>query len=228
MFYYGPWYWTLRTLCRTISHRYECIYKAPIEESTVLVCRHFDIHGPLICALYMPVTFHLWALDKLYDRKLCRQHYRTHLAPKKFNLGPKGSRIFADVFAPLVSALFKSMRAIPVYREKRSIAKTMKQSLEALMRGENLMIAPEVDYQSQERHVGSMYEGFIKLAKYYYKTTKKPLTFQPIYPSKSSRRIIVGEPITYNPQESHIKEQKRIIEELRAQLNSMADEYDIV
>ncbi len=118
------------------------------------------------------------------------------------------------------------MRAIPVYREKKSIAKTMKQSLQALMKGENLMIAPEVDYQSQDPHVGPMYEGFIKLAKYYYKTTKQALTFQPMYPSKSSHRIIVGTPITYNPHEPHAKEQKRIVEELRAQLNAMADEFD--
>ncbi len=107
-----------------------------------------------------------------------------------------------------ISRLIRSMGAIPVYRGTRQVLDTIEASEAALLRGESLLLFPDVDYTNSSGEMGKMYQGFLHLEKYYYKSTGKHIPFVPLYVSKKTRRIVTGNAIRFGRQEDFKQEKE--------------------
>ena len=75
--------------------------------------------------------------------------------------------VCAKLVSGAVSGIVRGCGAIPVHRGSRDIVETMRLSQQALERGENIILCPDVDYASSAAEIGAVYEGFLHLEKAY-------------------------------------------------------------
>lgn len=133
------------------------------------------------------------------------------------------ARLISKPFA----ALIRSAGSIPVYRNSFKVRETFKQSVEALKRGESLLIFPDVEYTVQEGDTGALYEGFLMLEKMYMKETGKHLRFIPMHISDGQRRLVLSEPICFEDGASYGEDKRRVIQALHSAMNEMMEEYGV-
>lgn len=129
--------------------------------------------------------------------------------------------IAASLAFPLsfcVSKLLQSSRVIPVFRGSKDMAKTIRQSISALVNGESLLICPDVDYTDKSTNIGEIYEGFLSLESYYWKETGSHLAFIPLLVSTYKHCIFVQEPV-YFKGKTHFKQEKiEVSEKIKQEL----------
>lgn len=204
----------------------------------IFICNHGSIYGPVVTNLYLPFYIRPWSISDLMDDvdEAAAYIYRYDFEHIKWL--PTGFKKFfvRRIVAPLSLWLFKSIEAIPVYRNKlRELMKTFRLSLNAMLAEDNLLIFPEnPDAQSLEipgyltHGVGDFYTGFTMLAPMLHNKTGKNAKFVPIYASKEKRTITIGKPVEYNPDAQPTEEKLRIVQQLQDCMNQMAVELEII
>ena len=68
---------------------------------------------------------------------------------------------------------------------------------QALLRGESIMLCPDVAYDSAAPATGEIYKGFLQLEKLYHAGTGAHLRVVPVYCGKT-KRIVTGEPVCFS------------------------------
>lgn len=119
-----------------------------------------------------------------------------------------------------LQALMRSGRTIPVYRNSMKILETYQTSLDALKKGESLLIFPDRDYTSTDDAMGDMYDGFLMMDRLYYRETKKHIPFIPLRTDPEEKTLYVGRPVLFAGDIRDQKEKKRVYEAIRRQLNT--------
>jgi len=219
---YGPYVTVLRVIYRFFARKYRVIGAENLQSPTVLVSRHKDGRGGLAILAWMPIDFRLWVLDKLATYKPCLQHHMEYFCPVRLGYGPVRTWLYSHLVSWPFSRCFVSMRAISVYRSERGIMKTMHESLETLKNGDCVCVLPDVEYTAKDDQTGTMYDGFLYLARMAYQESKQILSFTPVYPSVKHRLISIGKPIVYQPSEAFRNERQRIMQEIKKSLDEMA------
>jgi hypothetical protein len=125
------------------------------------------------------------------------------------------ARFVVFPIAFFVSWLLNAIKAIPVYRGKREIILSFKQSVTALINGESLLISPDINYTDTGSEMGEMYDGFLNIDKYYSKETNKHIAFVPIHIDKTTRTIYIGKNIFFSGNSFFKDERKEIINKLQ-------------
>jgi 1-acyl-sn-glycerol-3-phosphate acyltransferase len=120
-----------------------------------------------------------------------------------------------------VSWLLNAMKAIPVYRGKRDIILSFRQSVNALVSGESLIISPDINYTDTGSDMGEMYDGFLCIDKYFYKETNKHIAFVPIYIDKSAHSIYIGNSIYFTRSNFFKAERKELAEKIQCELQRL-------
>lgn len=202
----------------------------------VFICNHGSIYGPVVTNLYLPFFLRPWSISDLMDdaNEAAAYLYKYNIEPIKWL--PTGFKKFIArrIGAPISLWLFRSMEAIPVYRNKlRDLMKTFRLSLDAMMAEDNLLIFPEnPDAQSLDspgyltQGVGDFYTGFTMIAPMLYNKTGKKVKFVPIYASKEIRTIAIGPAVEYNPDAQPTQEKQRIVSDLQSRMNAMARQME--
>jgi 1-acyl-sn-glycerol-3-phosphate acyltransferase len=224
---FGPLFLVCRLIWR-ITHKRQPVFGMENigELPAVFIGRHQNMYGPVEIMAWVPMKFKVWTLYKFLSVKECYQHYSSYTYPVSKGFGPLASKISAMITAPLVAAFMRSMGGIPVYRGRKNIIDTFRQSVAALAAGESLLIMPERDYQDSSSDAGELYNGFVHLAQMYYRSTGKALCFYPIYPSRENRQIYVEKPVVFDPSQPFRAERDRVIEALMKELNHRVIEKD--
>lgn len=218
--FYGPLFHFCRGYWR-LTHRRHPIHGMGLvtEQPAVFVGRHQDMYGPVEMMAWLPLEFRVWTLSILMDRKECYAHFSRYTYPVRHHIPWPLARLAAAITAPLVQQFFRSMRAIPVYRGRKEILTTFRQSVQALRDGHNLLIMPERDYTDEGSDAGELYTGFVHLAQLYYRATGKALRFYPVYPSKQYSAIYIEKPVVFDPTAPFAVERDRVIAALQAELS---------
>lgn len=99
---------------------------------------------------------------------------------------------------------------------------TLNQTVDALCRGESILLVPDIAYMDESPKAGKMYSGFVHLAKLYRIRTGKELSFYPTYTSREHRMIWVADAVVPNPDVSFHKDKLRMVNDIRDQFNEMA------
>ena len=192
---YGPYGRLARCVFRLFSRKYRCDFAAP-REPVVFVCRHLNMHGPYTTLKWLPVELHPMIIHVFFDRKSTVRHMTEYTFSAR--RGKKGKRfpLTAHVMSWIVPPLMRSLQAIPVFRESLQSMTTIKQGLNYLLKGESLIVYPDIHYMDGYEKPSEIYGGFLYMGTLYYKKTGKQLSFVPLLIDDKRRRITAGKPIS--------------------------------
>ena len=205
----------IRKLIKIFSIRYKIIYSSMQQIPAVYIVHHQNLNGPITSILWLNTHLHMWVLSPFLNRRSCYNHYVNYTFTKRFGMSRVLASIIAFPVSFFVSWLLNSIKAVSVYRGKREIVLTFKQSVTALIKGESLLISPDIEYTDTGSDMGEMYDGFLNIDKYYVKETNKHIAFIPVHINQKSHSIYIGNSVQFNDNGLFKDEKKEIMEKLK-------------
>ena len=192
----------------------------------VFIGNHAEIYGPIASALCFPVPVRFWVISKMMFKKQdVRAYMYENTFSKKTYLPVFVRKLLAWYLGWLSVNVMNALRAIPVYRDSpMKLRQTLRQSVEALENGENLMIFPEhPDGKYVKGGIGELSPGFVMLAEAWWKKSGKKLRIMPVFANREKRTFTFGEEINYEPENGYAAEQDRIMSEAYGQLTALSE-----
>lgn len=197
------------------------------ENPIVFLGNHAEIYGPIASALCFPVPVRFWVISKMmFDKKDVRAYLYENTFSKKTFLPVFVRKLLAWYLGWLSVNVMNALNAIAVYRDSPvKLRQTLRESVEALGQGENLMIFPEhPDGKYVKGGISELSPGFVMLAEAWWKKSGKNLRMLPVYANREKRTFTFGQEIQYNPENGYAAEQERIVREAYNQLVMLAGE----
>ena len=191
----------------------------PPDGPTAYICSHGNLRGPLATLCWLPFAARPWVLHVFTDRETCRAQYRDYTFSQRFGMPGPVAALAAWAVSGYVSALMRSLGAIPVYRGMAQIRETFRETVEALRVGDSVLIFPDVEYTDESGDVGEVYEGFLLLERFWRRASDQPLKFVPLRLDPVGRRITAGEAVVFDRSAGWKAEMQRVKEALREEMN---------
>jgi len=180
--------------------------------------------GPVFSMVHMPIPVRPWVLSVFCDRKECYRQYMDYTFTVRFAWPRVIAAPVCFILSCIIAPLYRSMGSIPVFRGSSRIRETLSKSIDALCRGESIIIFPDIDYADKSDEVGEIYSGFLNLEKFYFKATGKHLPFIPVYCMKDKRIFEIGDPLYFSG-DLPFKDEKEIIVQ---KLSDAMNKYNMV
>lgn len=211
-------------IVKTFYVKYEVVGEVKTE-ANIIVSNHAQAHGPLGLLFYFPYPKDLWVIGEMLNRKEVTDYAMEDFWRHKSKYTKWIYRLLSNlILAPIGPYLFKSADTIPVYKDGR-LRLTLRKTIEKLEEGRNIVIFPE--YREEYNNIVNKFQlHFVDVAKTYYKKTNKELNFYPVYTCRTLRKILIGEPIKFNPNEDMEIERQRIINYLQEEITKLALSLD--
>lgn len=189
----------------------------------VYISNHLELYGPLIMHLHFPVKKKcFWVHENMMDKeKVAQQMGYTVLDKKRFRWAPMWLRHLAIKVLKNLAVYILKYRAkgIAISRENtRDLVKTFATSAKRAQKGYSLVIFPEIEPLAVG--LGEIFSGFTSFAKYAYKKTGKIVSFYPVYINQANKKLDIGKPIDYNPQNPNYSEE--IVDYITKSINEFA------
>jgi len=219
---YGLFFKAIQKMARLVLPRYRFEDTPSDDEPVVYVSHHQNMVGPVSILAWLKYYVRTWVLSEFTDQEAAYHHYTNFTFSERYGWPRWLAKLIAWPVSYIVPWLTKSGRMIPVYRGSREIIKTMHISRDALLKGENIIIFPDIDYSSSSQETSDIYEGFLHLEKYYYRETDEHLTFIPVFSNSSNRIVRVGEKIQFTGEQKFIHERTEIAQKIQNELNRLA------
>ncbi|MDR2657039.1 MAG: hypothetical protein LBB86_04345 [Oscillospiraceae bacterium] len=193
----GGFYKALRWLVRIFGPKVKAPPREAFPEPAVFVCHHHNMRGPIATMAWTPVPLHPWALAVFFEPKELARHFGGFTFSQRLGWPRPLASVAARLFSAPVALLMRSMYAVPVYRKSIGSIKTMRLSVEMLLRGESIIVYPDIDYDSDDARLGEMYRGFLLLERFYRERTGQHLPFTPLYYDLRGKSLRLGEPVLF-------------------------------
>jgi len=191
----------------------------PPDGPTAFVCSHGNLRGPLATLCWLPFAVRPWVLHVFVEKKACQKQYRDYTFSQRFGMPKPAAAFAAWAVSGYVSALMRSLRAIPVYRGMAQIRETFRETVASLQAGDSVLIFPDVDYTDDSGDVGEVYEGFLLLERFWRRVSDRPLKFVPLRLDAAGQRITAGKPVVFDRSAQWKDEMHRVRDALRAEMN---------
>lgn len=190
------------------------------EEASIIVGNHTQMNGPIVCELYFPGKRYTWCDGQMMHLKEVPGYAYQSFWSRK----PKYIRWFykllSYLIAPLSVCIFNNADTIGVYRDAR-IMHTFKQSIRRLEEGAHIVIFPEHD-EPYNHILCDFQTRFVDVARMYYKKTGKILSFVPLYIAPELKKLYLGKPIRFCPENPAQEERERICAYLKEEITAIA------
>jgi len=189
-------------------------------EPSLIISNHAQMNGPIAAELYFPGRRYAWCIGHMMHlREVPGYAYQDFWSHK-----PKAIRWFyrllSYVIAPLSVCIFNNADTIAVYKDSRIIS-TFRDTVSALCDGASVVIFPEHD--APHNHiVNDFQDKFVDIARMYYRKTKKPLHFVPMYIAPAVKTMALGQPVCFAPDAPIEEERARICAHLQQQITAEA------
>ncbi len=190
------------------------------QESCVIVANHTQMNGPIVAELYFPGPRRIWCAAQMMRLREVPPYAYVDFWSRKPRWSKWFYKLLSYAIAPFSVCLFNNARTIPVYHDKRMLD-TFKKSLECLEKGENLIIFPEHD-APHDHILCDFQEGFVDIARAYYKRTGKCLSFVPMYIAPQLHTAYLGAGVAYDPENPVKSERRRVCDELMERITALA------
>ncbi|MFA6889721.1 MAG: hypothetical protein WCQ80_01720 [Bacilli bacterium] len=219
-----PFFYRLIMGCvRLVYIKYQVIEENSSQiGGNIYVSNHAQIHGPAGHQLYFPRPKRIWIIGEMLNRKEAADYSIMDFWPNK----SRWTKWFYILFSKIIISwlapyIFSNANTIPVFKDIR-LRQTINQTIDALNNGEDVIIFPEhrVPYN---RFINDFQEHFVDIAKRYVMRTGKSLQFFPMYTCSALKKILIGRPITYNPDSDSNEERTRIIDYLEHEITCMGE-----
>lgn len=194
------------------------------EEQAVFICNHSKKTGPTAMILNFTIPFRPWVIHDLFTFKTCVKYLEIDFIPNDLNLKGIPAKIVTFIAAVICNILSRSTESIAVYRNDSRALRTFEESVNGLVRGDNIVIFPEKVAIQYSEYLKEFYDGFVHLAKKMYRETGISLKFYPVYIDRDNLRIIVGDPEVFDAKVEYAKEKTRLILVLEEAITKLAIE----
>lgn len=190
------------------------------DEHCAIIGNHTQMHGPIAGELYFPDNFYTWCAAPMMKLKEVPSYaYQDFWSQKPKALRPL-FKLVSYIIAPLSVLIFNNARTIAVYRDNRILI-TCRESIAKLQTGNNIIIFPEQD-KKHNHIVYDFQEGFVDIARLYYKRTGKKLSFVPLYIAPKLKKMYLGRPIKFSADTPVAEERRRICNYLMNEITNIA------
>ncbi len=165
--------------------------------SSIILSNHEGTDAPMSLEIYGKAPIRMWGAHEMNSGLIKMYKYQTKVyyhEKKHWNLF--AARAFCLIASPLTNLFYKGLNLISTYKDQRFM-KTIKQSIEAIRNGENIVIFPEDSTKGYLEELEGFYMGFIALAE----TCKRRGIDLPIYVTyfrKRDKVYIVDAPVKYS------------------------------
>ncbi len=193
--------WWFRLMKKMMKGRYKrptFIYLGePFGNGGIILSNHEGTDAPMSLELYCDKPVRMWGASEMNSGLIKMYKYQTRVyyhEKKHWNLHL--ARLFCLIASPLTNLFYKGLNLISTYRDGRFL-KTLRESVEALKKGENIVIFPEDSTKGYLEQLEGFYAGFVALAE----VCKKKGMDVPIYVTyfkKKERIYIIDKPILYS------------------------------
>jgi len=205
----------LRIIGRLFTSHYKVYAENDLHSPAVYVIHHQNLRGPITSILWVDTPFHLWTFSPFCSQKTCYRQYVDYTFTKRFGLPDRLAAMIAYPVSYLVSGILKSAKVIPVYRHSTRILETFKESVSLLLKNENILICPDVDYRDTGSEIKSMYTGFLNIEKYYMEETGKHVPFVPLHINRIKKEIYIGDVLYFKDNNDFKAERNEVIHRLK-------------
>lgn len=191
-----------------------------ITNGGVVLSNHEGTDAPMSFEIYGNKPVRFWGAYQMNSGlvKMYKYQSRVYFHEKKhWNLF--AARMFCLIASPLTNLFYKGLNLISTYPDAR-FAKTIRESKEAILNGENLVIFPEKSDNGYESVLKGFYEGFGLFAEL---CAKKGLDL-PIFVSyfnKEKKVYLIDAPVKYSELIKKYKTREKIAEQLCSRCNEL-------
>ena len=195
------------------------------EEPCIVVGNHAKMNAPIGCELYFPGKHYTWTAGEMMHLKEVQAYSYKDFWSQKPEWNRWFFKLLSYVIPPLSVCIFNNANCIGVYHDKR-IMSTFRETMEKLDEGASIVVLPE-SYEPHNNIVWEFQEGFIDIARMYYKRTGKELSFVPLYIAPNLRSMFIGKPVKFNHEATFKEERERIRQALMDGVTELAQEQPV-
>lgn len=194
-------------------------------KASVFACNHAKTSGPVSAVIHLPVRFRPWINACMLDREEATATMMRTFRDRFRLIGTKGKRRLLWWFSGPVCHILNSFEPIPVYKGMpKESAGTIDLSVDALERGENLLIFPEKPRDRYDRESYKDFNtGFAALGRALYERTGRRLDFYPVWTDQKKHALRIGKPVAFDPSADPRAEKMRISSELRDRMTELKE-----
>ena len=135
----------------------------PMQDGAIILSNHAGTDGPLSLEFYLGKKLCFWGAHEMTSGLVSMYRYQTRVyyhEKKHWNLFL--SRLFCLLASPLTNIFYSGLDMIPTYRDARFV-KTLRESIDRLSMGENVVIFPEDSTRGYLDELDSFHAGCVSL-----------------------------------------------------------------
>ena len=206
----------LRWIVTRLTPKMKTIWEVPYDGTPSVFCpNHEGMMGPIdmVCHFDLHRQSRAWFNADVSEVKkmpaYVRQDYWWEPGCK---MEPLYNATIPYLAALVLPPIMKTVPGIKVYHDMQ-VLKTFRQSIEALRRGENLVIFPQQPDGYKSHHMW-INKGFLQVAPMAWRTLKMPLNFYPVYIDSQNHVIHVRKPIRFDPERTLAQQEAEMLDTL--------------
>ncbi len=186
----------------------------------VILSNHEGTDAPMSLELYCDKPIRMWGASEMNSGLISMYKYQTRVyyhEKKGWNLHL--ARLFCLIATPITNLFYKGLRLISTYRDTR-FRRTLRESLEAIRAGENVVIFPEDSTNGYLEELEGFHRGFLVFAEF---CEKRGIDL-PIYVTyfrKKDLTYIVDAPVLYSQLKKESGGGEEICKRLVARCNEL-------
>lgn len=215
------WFELLKTLMKTRYKKPEFKFLGEeFENSSLILSNHEGTDAPMSLEMYLNKPIRMWGAHEMNSGLINMYKYQTKVyyhEKKGWNLTL--ARLFCLLASPLTNLFYKGLNLISTYKDGR-FKKTLKESLVALEKGENIVVYPEDSSNGYLEELEGFYSGFVMLCEICYKKGRD-LPIYVAYFKKKEKVFIFDKPVLYSTLLEKYKDRDKIAEELKNRCNEL-------
>ena len=190
------------------------------KNSSIIISNHESTKAPLALELYIKQPIKFWGAHEMNEGFFKMYSYQTKVyyhEKKHWNLFL--ARMFCLLATPLTNFFYKGLRLISTYQDTR-FRKTLRESLDALKEGQNIVIFPEVSDKGYLAELEGLHNGFLLLCEYAYKNgIDTPIVVS--YFQRNNNIYVFDSPILYSDLVKEGLSRDEIADKLRLRCNEL-------
>ena len=191
-----------------------------IEKSSIILSNHEGTDAPMSLEIYFDKPIRMWGAHEMNSGVVKMYKYQSEVyyhEKKHWNIHL--ARLFCLIASPITNLFYKGLNLISTYKDMR-FKNTIRESIEALKNGENIVIFPEDSRKGYLEELEGFFGGFAVLGE----ICKKQGMDLPIFVTyfrKKDLSYIIDKPVLFSELSKDGANRKEIAQKLVARCNEL-------
>ena len=191
-----------------------------VGRSGMILSNHEGTDAPMSLEIYMDAPLTMWGAHEMNSGLIKMYKYQTRVyyhEKKHWNIHL--ARLFCLLASPLTNLFYKGLELISTYKDAR-FKKTLRESIEAIKKGDNIVIFPEDSADGYLAELKGFFAGFVMLGE----VALKEGIDMPIYVAyfkKKEKKYIIDKPVMYSRLKESFKTREEIAKHLVERCNEL-------